>query len=71
MNRNNCPFMRFGNRRFSNVVLLGLQKDSFCLPKGLHLHSKRTPFESQKESFLKEGGVSPTPSPSPVGRGVI
>ena len=48
--------MRFGNRRFSNVVLLG------C---------KRTPFESQKESFLKEGGVSPTPNPSPVGRGVV
>ena len=49
----------------------GLQKDSFYMPKGLHLHSKRTPFESQKESFLKEGGKSPTPNPSPAGRGVI
>ncbi len=70
--------MRFGNRRFSNVVLLGCkrtrfacQKDSFYMPKGLHLHSKRTPFESQKESFLKEEGKSPTPNPSPVGRGVV
>ena len=27
------------------------QKDSFCLPKGLVLVHKRTPFGVQKESF--------------------
>ena len=34
-----------------NVVLLHFQKDSFCKPKGLLLHSKRTPFETQKDPF--------------------
>ena len=29
----------------------GLQKDSFCNPKGLVLQSKRTRFEVQKDPF--------------------
>ena len=33
------------------------QKDSFCLPKGLVLVHKRTPFGVQKESFYNPKGV--------------
>ena len=43
--------MRFGNRRFSNVVLLGCkrvrfacQKDYICIAKGLLLKAKMSPF---------------------------
>ena len=31
----------------------GLQKDSFCNPKGLVLRCKRTPIERQKDSFFE------------------
>ena len=37
----------------SKRIRFALQKDSFCWSKGLLLHTKRTHFESQKESFLK------------------
>ena len=33
------------------------QKDSFCIPKGLLLHSKRTPFTPQKDSFCTPKGL--------------
>ena len=33
------------------------QKDSFCLPKGLVLVHKRTPFGVQKDSFYNPKGV--------------
>ena len=43
------------------------QKDSFCLPKGLVLVHKRTPFGVQKESFLKCIVLSPNSNPYPAG----
>ena len=33
------------------------QKDSFCISKGLLLHSKRTPFTPQKDSFCTPKGL--------------
>ena len=33
------------------------QKDSFCISKGLLLHTKRTPFTPQKDSFYTSKGL--------------
>ena len=33
------------------------QKDSFCISKGLLLHTKRTPFTPQKDSFCTLKGL--------------
>ena len=34
-----------------------IQKESFCLPNVVLLHSKRSPFAFQNESFCKPKGV--------------
>ena len=38
-------------RKFSWFFLSRFQKESFCLPKRVLLHSKRSPFALQNESF--------------------
>ena len=40
-------------RLFSRKIKKTFQKDSFYIPKGLLLHTKRTPFAHQKDSFCK------------------
>ena len=44
-------------RKFSWFFLSRFQKESFCLPKGALLHSKRSPFALQNESFCTPKGV--------------
>ena len=36
-----------------SLISVILQKESFCIPKGLLLRSKTSPFAGQKESFCK------------------
>ena len=40
-----------------NALNYTFQKDSFCTPKGVLLHSKTSPFALQNESFCKPKGV--------------
>lgn len=44
-------------RKFLRFFLFRFQKESFCPPKRVLLHSKRSPFAFQNESFCTSKGV--------------
>ena len=44
-------------RKFSQFFVSRFQKESFCLPKRVLLHSKRSPFALQNEFFCTSKGV--------------
>ena len=47
------------------------KKESFCIPKRVLLHSKRSPFAHQNESFCKPKGVLLKNSPISLGKTIL